>query len=272
MSAVVLWALSQCSYDIKTNFDGEKSSSFLDCAVGEQSQDICRSFLRLGPDDAIDCRVSPGGWSYLLRAIAWARDLSWFLEFNPNLHLSGRGVMVCDSEESPTSLSMYSSQAFAKWRNYLQRSQVDICEFIRCELVQGPLAERGWDFDTLQRLFRWDFEQQYDATDQSCCCDCHHHRHHSLGIQIQPYWLKQLDELKQGIDVQYQPTVSIGADQGSSAGIGDSQLEIPNETSEFCNFRAQHGDNQLPANATSTLQTENDTAQSATEFPTASTT
>ena len=284
MSTILLWVLSQFSYDIRTNFDERHWARVLYWIDFVRSPDISCSFLRLGPDKAIDICLYRGGYSKLLGAIVEGKDLSCFLGLGPNLHLVGLDEVYSPYEESPTSLAMYSGGAFANWRTYLKRSEVDLGAFIMCELEQGPLGQRGWDFDALQRLFHWDFEQCYDILDCTHCCDCGVCPGVSCQMEgcgsahvayhfVQPYWLHQLEKIKSGVDPHDLCSAEVAGGKASSTNIGDSPFRRTIKTTRVGALRSQNEDNDVSASPESTkLTTGDDTEGSASESSGSSTT
>lgn len=70
--------------------------------------------------------------------------------------------------DTATSLSMRRSVFFFRWRQLLRELNVDFEDFIREELEQFPLSQRGWEQDTLTALFNLDFAP-VELPNQYCC-------------------------------------------------------------------------------------------------------
>ena len=192
---LLLWLLQQSSCHLRTNFIAEKYAETLNrmCHV----KDAASLFLELGPERAIDTVDKPYGYSMLMWRIAYGKDLIDMVPFGPNLHLLGFDRAFSPRFESPTSLAMYSSAAFAHWRDFLKDSDVDMDEFVIHETEQGPLKEAGWNSHNLRRLFDLIYTPAFHLQDIWSCCDC---GDPIWRLRVQPHWLGSLDWIQQGDD------------------------------------------------------------------------
>lgn len=217
---IMRWIILQCSRDIKANFIEEEYIAVLRFLRPRKS-DVLNLYLKLRPEKAIDMRFKQNGYSRLLYEVKSAFGLSEFLGLGADLHLLGLDSLCSPYWESPTTLAMYSSQSFAIWRAFLERSKVDIGKFIECELERGPLAELGWTSDALRKLFQWDVEREYDLGHNLDCPDCDEIQY----FRVQPYWREQLDKIKKGIYERDLANGRTSAGQASSINIGDLHLK-----------------------------------------------
>lgn len=201
--ALFLWMLQQSAFDFRSNFIEAAYARILDQIQVHRSKDAATLLLSLGPEKAIDALDQPNGYSTLMRMIAYAeRDLSDYLSFGPDLHLLGLDSFFSPYVESPTSLAMYSSAAFAHWRGCLEQLDVNIDDFIDHETEQTPLKRLGWHRDDLRRLFDLSFDPLFNARSswfrwRMKCCDC---EQDFDAIIVQPYWQYLLDKIKHGMD------------------------------------------------------------------------
>ena len=229
--------------------------------------DVLNLYLKLGPDKAIDMRFQQNGYSRLLSSIKKGFNLSEFLGLGADLHLVGLDTSHSPYWESPTTLAMYSSRSFANWRAFLEQSELDIGEFIECELERGPLAELGWTSDALCKLFQWDFEREYDLDWTLCCPDCK-----LITIcPVQPAFREQLNKIKKDIHGGHVANARKNADQGSSINISDMHLQGADTISEAKVLGSQREDTENAAGSASMMvPVEDGTEELLSEGPAAS--
>lgn len=83
-------------------------------------------------------------------------------ERRANLHLVGcttiYGAAGMPQQDAPTSLSMRRSEFFFEWRRIIEDLGLDLVEFVKEEMKQYPLLNRGWDETSLLALFRLEYE------------------------------------------------------------------------------------------------------------------
>ena len=192
---LLLWLLQQSSCYLRRSYIPEKYAETLNrmCHI----KDAASLFLELGPERAIDSVDKSYGYSMLMWRIAYGKDLSDMLPFSPNLHLHGFDIAFSPCLETPTSLAMYSSAAFAHWRDFLKDSNVDIEEFVSHETEQGPLEEAGWNRHSLRRLCNLIYTPAFHLQDTWSCCDC---GDPIWRLRVQPYWLYSIGRIRQGND------------------------------------------------------------------------
>ena len=136
-----------------------------------------QNVLRIGPTDAIDF-FDGFGFSPLLNGVACANNeakVRNLLKCGANPNSAGMHTYISPRSESPTSLAMYSSEAFKLWLSSLSEARIDINTVIDKEVEKGPLYEAGWTRETLQMLFEWefaatDFFQDHDRLCSACHC------------------------------------------------------------------------------------------------------
>ena len=216
---LLLWLLHQSSCHLRTNFIAEKYAETLNrmCHI----KDAASLFLELGPEKAIDTVDKSYGYSMLMWRIAYGKDLSDIVPFSPDLHLLGIDKAFSPCLETPTSLAMYSSAAFAHWRDFLKDSNVDIERFAIHETEQGPLKEAGWNSHNLRRLFDLIYTPAFHLQDVGWCCDC---GDPIWRLRVQPYWLCSLDWIRQGMDAHVMDSGMDVHDPGAIRPLGLNRL------------------------------------------------
>ena len=224
---LLLWLLQQSSCHLRTNFIAEKYAETLNrmCHV----KDAASLFLEIGPERAIDTVDKPYGYSMLMWRIAYGKDLTDMAPFGPNLHLLGFDRAFSPCLETPTSLAIYSSAAFAHWREFLIKSNVDIDEFVSHETKQGPLQEAGWNSHNLRRLFDLKFMPAFHVQDIWSCCDC---GDPIWRLRVQPYWLWSIETIQQGNNLRILDNKKARAAQDPSTN-GSLPLKNP-RPDQFC--------------------------------------
>ncbi|KAL9120774.1 MAG: hypothetical protein Q9187_002672 [Circinaria calcarea] len=195
-----LWDLRLSSSDMRNNFDETEFSRLLNFTFYEELQEAATILLSIG-DNNINAVAAPNGYTVLHRRIAYAEvELYPYLAKWPDLHILGRDVSLSPQWESPTSLAMYSSWAFADWRCSLIDLKVDIEKFVRQELEAeaSPLHDAGWKVKNLLALFHATVKPIFLPRDQeySRCKDCSC----DLDIRVQPSWIQRIERLKHDMD------------------------------------------------------------------------
>ena len=200
---LLLWMLRLLSFELKTYLIERHYSKILDYTVDlpdhrlDQATDL---FLKLGGGKIID--VPPyyeDGYTLLHNQLAYSRNerLRAVLARGPDLHQLGFARNHTPQKESPTSLAMYSSWAFAGWFRGLVDFEVDLAKFIDQELTQNPMVHAGWEKETLLDLLAYDYEPDLCLRVRWPCSDC---KKHNNTARVQPYWRHLLERIKQRID------------------------------------------------------------------------
>jgi len=115
------------------------------------------------------------GWTPLHYCVCFrdyihARSL---VQQSANIHSTALSNRWSPTEESPTSLSLYSSAAFLAWRQILEDEQLPFEDFITQELQEGPLKSQNWNKSSLIRVFTLDFKAAV-FPDEHRCEYCHY--------------------------------------------------------------------------------------------------
>lgn len=87
--------------------------------------------------------------------------LNLMLMKGANLHLASDRLVFSGKSETHTSLALYASFVFVKWRDALLRSSVDLERFVEDEVQQRPFKDTGWNKVSLLALFRCDIQSDY---------------------------------------------------------------------------------------------------------------
>jgi len=163
----------------------------------EQASDL---LLNLGGAELIDVPPDYTGYTILQQIVGYAYELESLcsvLSKGPDLYRLSVDYHFTPQEESPTSLSMYSSWAFRDWLDGLDSIQVGLEEFVEQELERNHAVHAGWEKETLLGLFAYNYRTDLDARLDQRCSDCSEWKHH---VNVQPYWRHLIERIKQGLD------------------------------------------------------------------------
>ena len=201
--ALLLWMLKLLSDELKANYIRSEFASLLDNFLHPHPglEPASNLLLKLGGADIIDvARGARDGYTALhdrLVSVEDPDDVSIVLAKGPNLHLLGFDKVYTPEKESPMSLAMYSSWAFADWLYGLAGIEVDLSTFIDQELASNAFVHQGWDKETLRDLFDYPVRPDLDFRNFWYCSDC---GDLNTRVRIQPYWRHLLERIKQRID------------------------------------------------------------------------
>ena len=197
--STLLWVLGSSSSEIKDNIDDWNIFYLMRYMLyeDEDTEEVTDLLLRISPD-TIDARDAEGGYTALHRCIAgiaWGsiRDIRYLLEKGANPHVVGKSNRFSPLDETPTSLSMYSSSAFMVWRSILQSSVVNIEDFVIQELKHRPLRVAGWHKDTLLALFCLPY---IECPTPTKCDECYTLCEEEASHMVEPRWLFLLEQIK----------------------------------------------------------------------------
>lgn len=119
------------------------------------------------------------------------------LSKGPDLYRTSVDYDFTPHEESPTSLSMYSSWAFQDWRDGLDSIEADFEEFVEQELKRNHAVHAGWEKETLLDLFAYDYRPDFELRRSWECSDC---SRNIRATRVQPHWRHIIERIKQGLD------------------------------------------------------------------------
>lgn len=200
------WFIRSSNLDTKIGEIWAKMLEILVIRYENRSPDAAQSLLEEISKEAIDAATVPTGYNLFQRLMAtagghWSSEelLSVVFTMRPNLHVIGLDQNYSPHNETPVSLAMYSAWAFWKLRNGLSSMHTNIQELIDHELEEDhPLADAGWEIDTLRLLFETDVELDFygKSDSQSFCYDCDQYPRY---VKVQPYWQHILDQIKRRI-------------------------------------------------------------------------
>ena len=207
MTTLLLWMLQLSNFELKTHRIGERYSEMLGWTLGPGRGP--------GLDEATDLLLNwGGGWiidvppyemdGYTLLHQLFAPStttdeeyVSAMLVRGPDLYPLGFDKVYTPQRESPTSLAMYSSRAFAVWLCGLVNCGVDLETFADQELEQNLVVHAGWEKETLLDLFAYDYRPDHHLRGLWACNDC---TKIIYRVEVQPYWRHLLERIKQKID------------------------------------------------------------------------
>ena len=201
---LLLWMLQVMIPDVKQNFIESIYCFLVYQLLHPIAEDAAGLLLNACGDKAVDARTSPEDYTVLMDSIlCGGARVRTILKYGPNIHATGIERLFSPFSETPTSLALYSSWAFASWQEGLDEINVDLEEFVDLEMQQTPLADAGWRTETLLALFEYGFEPYFrlwdpwDLWDQLYCCDC---SKYIDSVRVQPFWQHLLEKIKCGID------------------------------------------------------------------------
>lgn len=105
------------------------------------------------------------------------------LERNPDLHGTIMDCVFSPNQESPTSLAMYFSWAFAMRQADLKHFGIDFEEFVEKEMLGGPLVKANWTLESLSALFQLQYYWKCNVPVPERCSDYSGFLH---KLRIQP--------------------------------------------------------------------------------------
>lgn len=236
--ALLLWMLKLSSSEMKIYPVRRHLAVMLQWVVGNPNPGLEQAsnlLLTLGGADLIDATpFHTDGYTVLQETVGYAEDfrgLCTLLSKGPDLDRRSVDHDFTPQEESPTSLSMYSSWAFWNWQDALASIQVDIEEFVEQELERNYAVHAGWKKETLLNLFAYgdrldlDFRysclrnsfHRYDCHQRSwTCSDCSGRIKY---IKVKPYWRHLMERIKQGLDPDSPAQAGSEVGEGKDAGF-----------------------------------------------------
>ena len=197
--ALILWILRLLSFELKTFFLRERFADMLYWTLlYPELEEASNLLLSLGDAKTIDTALGdPGGYTILHRypTFTTAENVSEVLINSADLHPLGFDPRFTPQKESPTSLAMYSSWAFADCQYVLNESNLE--EFIDQELERNALVHPGWVKETLHKLFAYRSRPDLNFREVRSCSDCSKDINR---VKVQPCWRHLLERIKQGMD------------------------------------------------------------------------
>lgn len=153
-TALLVWMCRLSSSEMKLSGTDRHYANLLSWTLLSKGlAEATQLLLRLGGPQSIDTPVyDTGGYNVLHYRVAFAekKDLvSAVLAQGPDIHRLGFQHDYSPEDESPFSLAMYSSWAFADWLDGLLTIQVDFEEFVTEEIERNSTIHRGWEKETL---------------------------------------------------------------------------------------------------------------------------
>lgn len=238
----LLWILSSFGPELKDNFNEGRFATMLRWNLIHQASDeVTRSLFRINKN-LVDAKESPNGYSVLQFMITSGSNspaqgdhaIELLLENGANPHLVGFDPHYSSRPETPSSLALYTSSTFIRWRDALKRIPLDFEAFVEDELQRGPLKDAGWRQDTLLALFRQDFRSGADPQYKHEFVEC---EHLLSALIVEPCWLHWLQRFKDRMNIDPQPerkweTNSNNNSQGRIVQGGLDSVRIDNFTDE----------------------------------------
>ena len=209
-AALLLGMIKLSSFELTTYGFGIELAGMLASCLHPVSDESCDLLLHIGGADIINCPLDcliyiGGGYPILhwhLIHFRIAEGLSQVLSKGPDLFRSGFNGTISPRKETPTSLAMYTSWAFERWRDVLISFGVDVENFVKLELEKNQLVHTGWTTPTLLHLFSCDHSEYEPMQDIWDCSDCAAELHATemYSLIVQPHWRHRLERIRQGLD------------------------------------------------------------------------
>lgn len=185
--------------DISENFSKESLSGHDVAEVGKliltMANMQAHTAFRSGIYSALQCFICYAGafdeMDFSLRLMLSKRI---------NLHLLRHHTMFGCWSETPTSLALYSSFIFMRWRDALLRSSVDLESFAEDEVQRSPLRDAGWNKDLLLALFRCNIKSDHTTQRPIKCEDC---SRPMLRLCVELSWREWLNRFRRKMSIKY---------------------------------------------------------------------
>ena len=193
----LVWILRLSASDIRENLIEGGFPFLLALELLYQAPDIASLLLTL-TGNPINARwgLERSALHSLFAFASWSNGLdnglNLILNGGADLHLVEHESIFSPRSETATSLALYCSFTFMKWRGALLRSAVDLESFVEDEVQQNPLKDAGWNKDSLLALFHCDIQSDQDV--EYCCEDCSGPINF-LGVELP--WRQWLDRFKE---------------------------------------------------------------------------
>jgi len=154
------WILQSSRDDKEDTINPEDTSSLLwNTTLNWDIKDIRLLLADLKVDHSIGIAEgtdwTPLHYYVCFRDDALTRSL---VHLGTDLHVTGKDPWWSTVNESPTSLSLYSSVAFAAWRQVLEEEHVSLESFVARELQNTRLLSEGWNAQSLMQVFMLNFQ------------------------------------------------------------------------------------------------------------------
>lgn len=228
----LIWAINSFGSDFKDNIDESLFASMLRWNVfHEASDEVTRLLFCKNKNLRVDATEFPNGYSTLHYVITSGSDspaqsdhaMDLLLENGADPHLVGLDPHYSSQPETPTSLALYTSSQFTRWRDALKKMSLDFEAFVEKELQRGSLKNAGWRQDTLLALFRQDFrfgaESQYKHDFGEC-------PHILSSLVVEPCWLHWLQGFRDGMNFDRRPDIKKDANGNKSGPVRNKDQDL----------------------------------------------
>ena len=254
ITSLIVWILHLSASDFKESFSTQNFSVLMALSSTQRAAEI-NSLLLTFNDNFVHAKSKSGGYSVLQFICAfpgWSKDMSFglnsILNKGTNLHSVGYDTCYSVKSETPTSLAMYSSFLFMKWRDALLRLSVNLEIFVRNEMQQSPLRDAGWDEESLLALFHCDVQSGYNPSTFDQCDEC---PIRAIFIRVELPWRKWLNRFKQKTNAE----ISSIDDKSGGAESDQSDGEILSDD-ESSGAESDRSDGEITEQNSSSLEAE----------------
>ncbi|KAL8834931.1 MAG: hypothetical protein Q9176_007225 [Flavoplaca citrina] len=230
--ALLVWMLRLVSSEMKMYGCEWHYAELLSYTLDEDNglQEASRLLLRLGGPKSIDSIREDSGYTILHIRAAFAEGrLNPVLAQGPDVHRLGCDFEWSPEEESPLSLALYSSRAFADWLDALVIARKEFEEYVAYEIQRNHATHPGWEKETLLNLSTYDYLIDYHPGRPWWCSDC---TKRIWRLAVQPHWRHFLERIKHGIDPHYSPSEASSEVDEEESAEGKSMAEAIDNTDD----------------------------------------
>lgn len=197
---VSAWVLDTFKDELKNDHPMDKVAWLLTFSL--EVRELTEKVLNIS-NNMVDATFGDGGFTPLHSKIAEGfpssvlPSMKLLAQRGANLHLvgctTGYGAGGMPHHDTFTSLSMYRSAFFFKWRKLLIELGTNLEIFVKEELQQAPLVNAGWNQESLLALFN----HQYEPVDMEnyYCAQCNREVYRLYEI-AEEWWENLLDSIK----------------------------------------------------------------------------
>jgi hypothetical protein len=221
------WVVKMLKSSIRENIDATKMATILwETSLHWSNKDMKAILADLPSPTHIAGWI---GWTPLHYCV-------WFQDYIPArslvqqsaiIHLMALEIYWSPVEESPTSISLYSSTAFLAWRQLLEAEQLPFEDFITQELQGGRLKSENWNKYSLMQVFTLNLEP---AVYPDHHCELCNESSRSFSL-VEIAWqdiLQQFNPQKETIDLLDDLRLMDGS--SSFGSVGNHVQKCPSDT------------------------------------------
>ena len=258
---LLLSMLRILSFDLRTYVSKRRFAAMLFFVINPEPgpAEAFKMILNLGGHDTIDEALDSRGGISVLHAILaidpYEYHMTFLLSRNPDVHRLGFDTDLSPYKESPTTLAMYSCDAFISWLRALANNKVDLESFVDHELEQNHEVHPGWVKKTLLHLFAYDDRPDLTSYNPWACSDC---KAEYSRVVVQPYWRHIVERIRTRLH-PYDPTVIVfeGTEENDDNELPSQSISDEDENKISAKSDTEEDDDKLASES----ESEEDTSE-----------